>query len=177
MAIASNDWFEQVKYYVHRAVDQALYVVEGTISSRQLNPPSVKVILQPYGIETGWIRVGTPYGGNGFGFLAIPPEGMVVKVIFDCGDHSSAAVVTDMYNDVDVPPALADIDDAALVHASGSKLYFHKNGDVEVTATGNLILNGGTAGVARVGDTITGTTSDGKTVTGTVTSGSAHVKA
>jgi phage baseplate assembly protein gpV len=145
VVIASNDWFEQVKYYVHRAIGQSLSVVEGTVTSRQLNPPSVKVMLQPYGIETGWIRIGTPYGGNGFGFLAIPQEGQAVKVIFDMGDKSSAIVVCDVYNDIDVPPTLNAIDDVVLQHKSGSKIYFHANGDVDIHATGNLNLSGKTS--------------------------------
>lgn len=145
MTIASNDWFEQLKDYIHRAIGQSLSVVEGTVTSRQTSPPSVKVMLQPYGVETGWLRVGTPYAGNGFGFLAIPPEGQAVKVIFDMGDPHSASVVTDVYNDVDVPPTIADVDDVVLQHASGSRLYFHNNGDVDLKAIGNLNLNGKTS--------------------------------
>jgi phage baseplate assembly protein gpV len=143
--LASNDWFEQVKYYVHSALSQHLSVIEGTVTSRQLNPPSVKVMLQPYNIETGWIRVGVPYGGNGFGFLAIPPEGQAVKVIFDMADKSSAIVVCDVYNDIDLPPTLNDVDDVVLQHKSGSKLYFHANGDVDLHAAGHLNLSGTTS--------------------------------
>lgn len=143
--ISSNDWFEQIKYYVHQAIGQSLSVVEGTVTSRQLNPPSVKVMLQPYNIETGWIRVGVPYGGNGFGFLAIPPDGQSVKVIFDMGDKTSATVVCDVYNDVDVPPTLSAIDDVCLIHKSASKLYFHANGDVDLHAVGNLNISGKTS--------------------------------
>ncbi|MCF8566918.1 phage baseplate assembly protein V [Alicyclobacillus tolerans] len=144
MTISSNDWYEQIKDYIHRAVGQNLSVIEGTVSSRQTSPPSVKVTLQPYGIETGWIRVGTPYAGNGFGFLAIPPEGQAVKVIFDMGDKQSATVVCDVYNDVDVPPTLANVDDVMLIHTSGSQLVFHQSGDVLLKAVGNLTLTGKT---------------------------------
>jgi phage baseplate assembly protein gpV len=140
--LASNDWFEQIKYYVQRSHDQRLYVAEGTITSRQLNPPSVKVMIQPHNIETGWIPVGVPYGGNGFGFLAIPPDGQAVKVIFDMGDINNATVVCDVYNDIDVPPTLNNVDDVVLVHKSGSQLYFHANGDVDLHAAGNLNLSG-----------------------------------
>lgn len=181
MPIASTDWFEQIKDYVHRAVGQNLSVLEGTVTSRQASPPSVKVMLQPYEIETGWIRVGTQYGGNGFGLLAIPPEGMAVKVIFDMGDISSATLVCDVWNDVDIAPTLNDVDDVAFVHSSGSKLYFHKNGDVDLNQTGKLNLAGGGAAIARVGDAIQGTGSDPQggtiTVTGTITSGSSKVTA
>lgn len=189
MTIASNDWFEQIKYYVHAAVGQSLSVIEGTVTSRQLSPPSVKVMLEPYGIETGWIRVGVPYAGVGYGFLAIPPDGQAVKVIFDMGDKNSASVVCDVYNDVDTPPTLSDIDDCVFQHKSGSKLYFHVSGDVEVVPAGNLILGGGTSPVARKGDTVSvpinvsGTTSDGAsysvstTATGTISSGSSNVQA
>lgn len=189
MTIASNDWFEQMKYASQVAVGQSLSVIEGTVTSRQLDPPSVKVMLQPYGIETGWIRVGVPYGGNGFGFLGIPPDGQAVKVIFDMGDKSSATVVCDVYNDVDKPPDLSNIDDVVLLHKSGSKLYFHESGDVEIAPAGNLILAGGSKSVSREGDTvsvpisISGTTSDGAsfsidtTVTGTIESGASNVKA
>lgn len=180
MTIASTDWYEQIKDYIHRAVGQSLSVVEGTVTSRQLSPPSVKVMLQPYGVETGWLRIGTTYGGNGFGFLAIPPEGMTVKVIFDMGDKHSAVVIANVFNDEDTPPTLSDIDDVALVHSSGSQLYFSKNGDVNVQAQANLILNGGSADLARAGDPVqvSGTTSDGAsfTATGTIQSGASNIK-
>lgn len=143
--LASNDWLEQIKYLIHSVRTQNLSVMEGTVTSRQLNPPSVKVMLQPYEIETGWIRVGVPYGGNGFGFLAIPPEGQAVKVIFDMGDKQSATVVCDVYNDIDLPPILSNIDDVVIQHSSGSKFYFHANGDVDLTANGNLNLKGKTS--------------------------------
>lgn len=130
---------------MQNAIGQKLAVMEGTITSRQLNPPTVKVMLQPYEIETGWIRVGVPYAGNGFGFLAIPPEGQAVKVIFDMGDKNSATVVCDVYNDIDLPPSISNVDDVVLKHTSGSTLYFHQNGDVDLTAQGNLNLKGKTS--------------------------------
>lgn len=177
--ISSNDWFEQIKDYVQRAQGQNISVLEGIVTSRQASPPSVKVILQPYNVEAGWIRVGTQYGGNGFGLLAIPPEGMTVKVIFDMGDKNSATVVCGVWNDVDLPPALNDVDDAVFVHSSGSKLYFHENGDIDLTPAGSLNIAGGGPAIARVGDTITasGVDSGGYsvTVTGTITSGSPKV--
>lgn len=154
--LASNDWFEQIKYYVHSAIDQKISVVEGLVTSRQLNPPSVKVMIQPYNIETGWIRIGVPYGGNGFGFLAIPPEGQAVKVLFDMGDKSSSVVVCDLYNNIDVPPTLNNIDDVVFQHKSGANLYFTSNGQVEVNSANgqSIVFNGGAEGVARVGDTV-----------------------
>ncbi|WP_088187538.1 phage baseplate assembly protein V [Desulfosporosinus sp. FKA] len=179
MPIASTDWFEQIKDYVHRAVGQNFSVVEGTVTSRQASPPSVKVMLEPYEVETGWIRVGTQYGGNGFGLLAIPPEGMAVKVQFDMGDKSSAVVVCDVWNDVDIAPTLNDVDDAVFIHSSGSKLYFHKNGDADLVPAGKLNIAGGGAAIARVGDAITAygvdSHGDSVTVTGTITSGSSKV--
>lgn len=176
MAISSNDWFEQIKDYVHRAIGQNLSVLEGTVTSRQASPPSVKVMLQPYGIETGWVRVGTPYGGNGFGLLAIPPEDQAVKVIFDMGDISSAVVICDVWNDVDLPPTLNDVDDATFVHSSGSKMYWHKNGDCDLTVVGALSLAGGGAPVAREGDTVSVNVPGVGICSGTITSGSTKVQ-
>lgn len=176
MPIASNDWWEQMKDYVHQAVGQSLSVIEGTVSSRQASPPSVKVILQPYGVETGWLRIGVLYAGNGFGFVAVPPEGQAVKVIFDMGDKSSGTVVCDVYNDIDVPPPLSTVDDVCFVHKSGSKLYFHDSGEIDVQAAGTLALNGGSAGVARIGDTVQVNVA-GTNYTGTIQSGSSSVKA
>lgn len=179
MSIASTDWFEQIKDYVRRANGQNISVLEGTVTSRQASPPSVKVLLQPYNVETGWIRVGSQYAGNGFGFLAIPPEGQAVKVSFDMGDTSSGLTLCSLWNDVDIAPTLADVDDVALIHVSGSKLYFHQNGDVDLTPAGSLNIAGGGAAIARVGDTITASGvdshGDSVTVTGTITSGSPKV--
>jgi phage baseplate assembly protein gpV len=179
MTIASTDWFEQIKDYVQRSQSQSISILEGTVTSRQASPPSVKVMLQPYGVETGWIRVGSQYAGNGFGFLAIPPEGQAVKVSFDMGDTSSGLTLCSVWNDIDIAPTLVNVDDVAFIHQSGSKLYFHQNGDVDLSPAGNLNLAGGGEGIARKGDTITasGTDSHGDTVTvtGTITSGSSKV--
>ncbi len=187
--LATNDIYENIKQIIQRMTNQNLYVCEGYVTSRQLNPPSVKVMLQPFNIETGWIRVGTPYGGPGFGFIALPPDQMTVKVIFDMGDIDSPTIVTSVYNDIDTAVPLNNVDDVILVHKSGSQVYFKSTGEVDISpASGqNIVLNGGIANISRIGDSVsvpidyTTTDSGGYTVTikttltGTITTGASNV--
>jgi uncharacterized protein involved in type VI secretion and phage assembly len=59
----------------------------------------VKVMLEPHGIESGWLRCAVPYAGNGFGIVLPPPdEGTPVKVLFDMGDIKSGTVIGCLYN-------------------------------------------------------------------------------
>lgn len=131
----STNWLEQVKNMVHEINNQRSFVLEGTVTSvNQTTPYMVKVMLEPYEIETGWLQVGSPYLGNGYGFIAPPPEdGTPVKVIFDMGDPNHGTVVCSVYNDnvtlLDVPFGTAGI-----VHKSGSKILMNPDGSIEIKA-------------------------------------------
>lgn len=51
-----------------------------------------------------WIRVATPWAGNGYGALAIPRVGHEVVVEFLDGDPDSPLITGSLYNAVNLPP-------------------------------------------------------------------------
>ena len=112
-----------------------------------------KVMLEPSGIETGWIPVPTIYVGSGFGFFADVDEGTECTVIFENGNPSSGKVIAYHFQD-DTPPVIS-AGEAVFIHKSGSALRFLANGNVEINPAGVLALAGGGPALARVGDTTT----------------------
>lgn len=139
---------------------------EGMVTSYDPDNYCVKVMLMPDMIETGWLRISTPWSGNGFGMFAPPMQDDVVEVHFQEGDLQVGFVTLRAFNDVD-RPLRVDAGEMWLVHKSGS---FYKltnegkvliNGQVEIdataptiniTATGNITATaGGNATVEAAG--------------------------
>lgn len=129
----SMNWVEQIKFIVREMMSAKSFVLEGVVTSVDPTPPcKVKVMLEPYEIETGWLRIATPYAGRGFGLVLPPPEeGMPVKVIFDMGDIKHGTVIGIVPNDEIAPPA-ARAGAAGLVHKSGSSILIEADGTVTI---------------------------------------------
>lgn len=96
-----------------------------------------KVIIQPDGIETGWLPVTSPWIGNGWGLFAPPLIGDMVEVQFQEGSIEAGFIVGRFFSDEQRPLA-APPGEFWLVHQSGSKLKFHNDGTVELVAAGTL---------------------------------------
>lgn len=141
MYIPSTNWREQIKNIVQEMINRKSFVLDGTITSVNTTLPySVKVNLEPFEIETGWLKMASPYVGNGYGFVLPPPaEGTHVRVIFDMGDINNGVVVGATYNDVQVPPPI-NFGDAALYHESGSSLVMKNDGSIVITSKGGASL-------------------------------------
>lgn len=105
------------------------------------NKYRVKVYLPLLDIETDYIRVGSQYGGAGWGLYALPHNGNEVLVSFPNGDLNNGIVVCRLYSE-ECDPAPSEGDNLALVHESGSILRFDKSGNVTLEAKGNLTLLG-----------------------------------
>jgi phage protein D/phage baseplate assembly protein gpV len=75
------------------------------------NMGRVKVKLPWLGdtIESDWIRILTPHGGNGRGFFWLPEVGDEVLVAFEHGDANRPFVIGSLWNGVDKPPLSADV--------------------------------------------------------------------
>jgi phage gp45-like len=105
----------------------------GTVSGYDPGTYMVKVQLQPEGIETGWLPLGSPGVGNGFGIFAGPGIGDQVEVQFPDGDLSSGVVSMRFYSDVARPVSVPS-GEVWIVHQSGSFLKFHNDGSIEFKA-------------------------------------------
>jgi phage baseplate assembly protein V len=141
MYTPSLNWREQIKNAVLEMTNTKAFVLDGTITSVNTKLPyTVKVMLEPYEIETGWLKMLSPYVGNGFGLVLPPPEeGTHVRVIFDMGDINNGVVVGATYNDASVPPNV-NFGDAALFHKSGSQIIMKSDGSIVFTSKGGASL-------------------------------------
>jgi phage baseplate assembly protein gpV len=115
---------------------------------------AVKVELQPTGEVTGWIPLGSPWVGNGFGMVVAPNIGDMVKVEFIDGSWQAAVTGQRFFNDNNPPPE-CPAGEFWLVHQTGSLLKFLADGSVLLTAHTNLTATVGGNLAANVTGTAT----------------------
>ena len=124
----------------------------GTVSAYNPATYSVKVLLQPSAIESGWLPIQTAWVGNGWGLQAGPTLGDLVTVQFQEGDQDAGVVMGSVYNTQDRPQSVPS-GEAWMQHKSGSFLKFHNDGSVEINTAGNLKATvGGNATIAVSGN-------------------------
>lgn len=114
----------------------------GVISAYNPNTYSVKVTVQPSGVETGWLPIKTAWVGNGWGLQAGPAIGDLVTLSFQEGDGDAGVVLGSIYNNSDVPMAVPS-GELWIKHSSGSLLKFLNNGDVQVVTSRDLLATVG----------------------------------
>lgn len=106
----------------------------GTISGYDPNKQAVKVLLQPEGIETGWIPLGSVWVGNGWGAVFAPATGSQVEVTFLDDHPDSGCCGLRFFSNVEQGPAAP----------SGEMWLVHKNGQsFKLTNDGKITLNDG----------------------------------
>ncbi|MCJ7926436.1 MAG: phage baseplate assembly protein V [Pantoea vagans] len=110
---------------------------QGVITAYDPASYAVKVQLQPTGEETGWIPLGSPWVGNGWGLAAGPMIGAEVEVEFDSGLMGAGMAAGQFYNDEDRCPGPPS-GEFWLVHQSGSLLKFLNSGEVLLSAKAKI---------------------------------------
>ncbi|QIY81513.1 phage baseplate assembly protein V [Chromobacterium violaceum] len=146
---------------------------KGTISAYDPGNYAVKVLLQPDGVETGWIQLDAVGVGNGWGLACGPQIGDEVSVEFTRGNTNAGSVVSRHFNDENVPIGPPS-GETWMVHKTGASLKLTNDGNVTATdpsgtvlqlsndgnvrITGNLVVSGNT--------TIQGTTTSHGQITG-----------
>lgn len=141
-----NDLAENVKALGARGLDNINIASTGIITSVDTAKYLAKVQLGVSGIETGWLPIGTMIAGNGYGVVAIPEQGTEVTVIFDEGNLQTGKIILCNFNNVDPPPQGLNPGEVLVQAKSGAKIKLDKNG--------HTVLNGGTKGIARIGDRV-----------------------
>lgn len=106
---------------------------QGVITAYDPVEYAIKVTLQPTGEETGWIPLGTPWAGDGWGFAAGPMIGAEVEINFDSGTVGVGMAGSQFYNNEDRCPGPPS-GEFWLVHKSGSLLKFLNSGEILVGA-------------------------------------------
>ena len=145
------------------------YPRKGVISSYDKGSYSVKVTIQPEGLETGWIQLDALGVGNGWGVVVGPQIGDEVEVSFDNGDPNLGSITGRYFNDANVPPPVPS-GETWIVHSSGSTLKFNNDGTVSlhsgVALNYNAPQHNFSGGPVTMDHTLTVTDSTGIVVTG-----------
>lgn len=113
---------------------------QGVITAYDPAEYAIKVALQPTGEETGWIPLGTPWAGNGWGFAAGPMIGAEVQVDFDSGQIGVPMAGSQFFNNEDRCPAPPS-GELWIVHQSGSMLKFLNSGAIVIQDKAGTVLS------------------------------------
>lgn len=100
---------------------------KGLVSAFDPARYAVKVFLQPFGNETGWIPLGALWVGAGWGLYAPPSIGDLVEVHFEDGHGEAGAAALKFFNDVDQPLSV-NSGEFWLVHKAGAFLKLLNSG-------------------------------------------------
>ena len=93
---------------------------------------AVNVQLQPDGTETGWIPLGSPMIGNGWGVFFAPNIGDQVVVEFQEGGHEVPIATVRLFDD----------QNRALAVPAGEMWLIHKSGAyIKLTTDGKIAFN------------------------------------
>ena len=141
----------------------------GVVSAYDPAHYAAKVIIQPEGFETGFLPVGSPWVGNGWGMFCPPSPGDEVDVHFQEGGKNAAYVSLRFFGN-QAQPLAAPSGEFWLVHSSGSFFKLTNDGEVTfsdasgatlvflsdgtVALTANLIVNGSIQATGDITDNI-----------------------
>jgi phage baseplate assembly protein gpV len=102
-----------------------------------------------------------PVATGHIGLASIPNVGDLVLVQFIGGDLNAPVITGRLYNDEDKPPVsdknqfvLERVESIKIIMDGGTTIEIDKNGNVKIEAKGDVILNDGSEGAARLDDTV-----------------------
>lgn len=138
---------------VRRIVDQVLSRRPkpsiGTVTSYDPNRYAAKVLLQPKGVETGWLPIETGHIGNGFGIAIGLTAGDQVKVDYVGGDKDAPSITGRLHSDQERPP-VAQSGEIVIQSAAGFILKADQAGVLTLSTNGqniNINAGGGTVNI------------------------------
>lgn len=105
----------------------------GTITSYDPGNHAVKVMLQPDGIESGWMPLGSPMVGNGWGVFLAPSIGDQVIVEYQEAGREAPFATLRLYDNNNRPLAVQS-GEMWLVHKSGSYVKLTNDGKIALNA-------------------------------------------
>ncbi|MBM2884109.1 hypothetical protein JFK97_06865 [Chromobacterium phragmitis] len=130
---------------------------KGQITSYDPGNYAVKVLIQPDGVETGWMQLDAVGVGNGWGVAIGPQVGDEVSVGFEMGNTNNGSVISRHFNDVNQPigPPSGEVwlvhqskasikltNDAKITATDPSGTVWQLSNDGNVRITGNLVVSG-----------------------------------
>lgn len=114
------------------------------VSSYDPQQYAIKARLQPENTETGWMPLGVPGAGNGFGVFIPPAVGDQVLLVHVEGAGGSPVAVASLYSDEDRPVADevggCPANEIRIIHKSKARLRFLSDGTIEIQQKGGTRL-------------------------------------
>lgn len=126
-----------------RMIDGKAFSRVGIVTGFDAQRYAAKVLLKPDDVETGWLPVGSTLVGAGWGLLTPPSLGDQVLVHFLDGNLQAGVVGVRFYSAKSAPMGGSKPGEFLLVHASGSRLRFLENGNVELETAQDLAMTVG----------------------------------
>jgi phage baseplate assembly protein gpV len=132
-----SDLIALIRNEVERAVRSRFTKQYGTVSSYDPTNHTAKVMVQPAGYETGWVRVSEGHIGNGWGIVSGLQVGDQVTLSPVDGDINALEITGRTHSDQDKPPT-AQSGEIVIQHTSGAMIKMAANGDVTHHSAGNI---------------------------------------
>lgn len=124
---------EQIKRVISEFLSTVFFTKYGQISAYNPNDYTVKVIIQPQGIETGFIPLAAIWVGNELGAVFGPAIGDSVRLDFIDGSIQATVVSGRFFNNGARPPVVQS-GQAALVDSKGSYIRLNNDGTITLGA-------------------------------------------
>ena len=109
----------------------------GTVSAYNPNDYTIRAILQPEGVETGWIPLASQWAGNNLGAVFGPAIGDQVRIDF-IGGEVEAALAGGRFFNVNAIPPIVQSGQGAIVDGAGSYVRLNNDGTITLGATNGI---------------------------------------
>lgn len=116
----------------------------GTVTSWDPKTHMAKVMLQPHGVESGWLPAHTMAAGGGYGHMTGLMEGEQVEVTYQEGEFEAGAITARVHSTPDAPPELQSGEQLMLTPFKNF-VKLDKNGAVTITdksGKASIVLDG-----------------------------------
>ncbi|MFO0906767.1 MAG: phage baseplate assembly protein V [Isosphaeraceae bacterium] len=121
-----------VRREVERCMARFARARAGIVTSYDPDNYAAKVMLQPEGVETGWLPIRTPWSGNGWGVFCPPSPGDEVEVGFQEGGKQAGYIRLRAFGDRSRPLSVPS-GEFWVVHGSGASIKLRNDGTLVMT--------------------------------------------
>jgi hypothetical protein len=135
-----DEWLDIIRREAFNAVDQRQQKSTLVVTSYDKDRHAVKGTLQPHGVETGWVPIGSQAVGNGFGIASGPSVGDQFNVEFENGDPNAPMATHRLFSTSAKPPSV-ESGELAIVSQFGHKITMTKDGKLIVESKGDTQFN------------------------------------
>ena len=123
-----------------RIVGDKAFTRLGEISSYDPNRIMAKCLVYPEMHESGWLRIGTKFVGDGFGMIVGPTIGDLVEIHFADGDYNAGVIGDSIFTNAMPPPGPVYSGEVLILHSSGTSFKLPNSGNMEINVAADLDL-------------------------------------